>query len=227
VETFNRHNANIRALTDPNITLKDAKDHFKKYYEKFLRKDELSAFNTINTEYSQLRSSQEGLLRDNVKMNALVNFICKSLLPARFILDEVNTLLKSSSNPRKLAYLRYVISDLFTATRDSYRDSKLKEGTFQAVVNLNEKERSRIHDYINKYVMFTHFLDAVALEPSKEVQLIDGQVLLEITVPNKAAGTARCNGYLQWGQRALFNLGNYLKVTGVSVDGRLVRAALL
>jgi hypothetical protein len=58
VETFNRHNANTRALTDNNITLKEAKEHFKRYCEKFLRKEDLFAFSSLFCEYSQLRLVQ-------------------------------------------------------------------------------------------------------------------------------------------------------------------------
>jgi hypothetical protein len=86
VEAFNRHHANIRALTDSKISLREAKEHFKKYCEKFLRKDDQYAFSAINNEYSQLRSSQDGLLRDTVRKEALFTFLTASLLPADFIL---------------------------------------------------------------------------------------------------------------------------------------------
>lgn len=48
VEAFNRHNSNIRALTDSKVSLKEAREHFKKYGEKFLRKDDQYAFSVIN-----------------------------------------------------------------------------------------------------------------------------------------------------------------------------------
>lgn len=158
VEAFNRHKANICALTDSKISLKEARDHFKKYCEKFVRKDDQSAFIVINDQYSQLRTAQDGILRETVQKEKLFAFLTNSLLPADFILEEVNTLLRSTSNPRKLAYLRYLISDLFAAIRDYYREAKIQKATYYTLVSLNEEERRRLREDTNKYLMFTHFL---------------------------------------------------------------------
>jgi hypothetical protein len=139
----------------------------------------------------------------------------------------VNTLLKSTSNPRRLAYLRYLISDLFAGIRDYYREAKLQKATYHAVISLNEEERRRLREDTNKYIMFTHFLEANTAEPSGSVELADGQVVIEIAVAAKDKGKVDCNGFLLFGQRAVFNIGNYLRVLGVSGDGLRVRAGLV
>lgn len=136
-------------------------------------------------------------------------------------------MLKSTSNPRKLAYLRYLISDLFATIKDYYRDSKLQKTSYHAVVSLNEEERRRLREDTNKYIMFTHFLEANAAEPSGNIELTDGKVMMEIVVAAKDKGKADCNGFMLFGQRAVFNIGNYLRVIGVSGDGLRVRAALV
>jgi hypothetical protein len=87
VEMFNRHNANIRALTDPTISLKDAKEHFRKYYEKFLKKDEQYEFDGINVEYNKLRPNQESLQRSNVSKDTLIKFLKEHLLASDLILN--------------------------------------------------------------------------------------------------------------------------------------------
>lgn len=97
-------------------------------------------------------------MRETIKKEGLFAFMTASLLPADFILEEVNTLLRSTSNPRKLAYLRYLISDLFATIRDYYRDAKIQKAIYYAVVSLNEEERRRLREDTNKYIMFTHFL---------------------------------------------------------------------
>lgn len=43
----------------------------------------------------------------------------------------------------------------------------------------------------------------------------------------KDKGKAECNGFLLFGQRALFNLGDYLRVVGVSGDGLRLRVSLV
>lgn len=104
-------------------------------------------------------------------------FATKHILPAGYLMNEVNRLLKSTSNPRKLAYLRFIISDLFAAISDTYKESKLKERSFQAVVELSEDERRRVKEHTNRFVMLTYFLDATAIEASSDAQLGDGQVI--------------------------------------------------
>lgn len=61
------------------------------------------------------------LRRARASSESMASFIKDSLLSQYSkIFNEINYLLKVTSNPKKLAYLRCVINDLFTCIFDNY-----------------------------------------------------------------------------------------------------------
>lgn len=106
--------------------------------------------------------------------------------------------------------MRFAVSDIYTAIKDSYHDNVFPKGRFYAVLTLNEEERRRLKESTNKIIMPTFFLAAVPVNPEKE--LAEGEVLIDISVAAKGVGGKRCNGYIKLDKQVVFNVGNYFRV---------------
>jgi hypothetical protein len=99
------------SLTDSkNIGIKESQENMMTYLYQFLPND-TQLVNRFGEELSKARGN----------LDTLALFIKESLLTVYSkIFNEINYLLKVTFNPKKLAYLRCIINDLFSCINDSY-----------------------------------------------------------------------------------------------------------
>lgn len=111
-----------------------------------------------------------------------------------------------------MAYLRLIISDLFNAIKDAYREVYSQQTSFTAVLSLNEEEQKRLAASVGRFITFTHFVEAGAEQPSSLAQLKESDIIVKIKVPAKKAAVQCCNGYSANGDKILLNLGNFFRI---------------
>lgn len=155
----------------------------------------------------------------------MIVFLSKYLVGSSLLAEAINQLLKATFNPKKLAYLRYIVSDTFHAIRHSYSSSQqLPIQRYYAVVEVNEAELKQLTHAKLKYTIFTYFLKASTDISSKA--LMSHELELIINVPQKIEGRLS-NGYLQSGNGVVFNLGTYFKINHYSQANKSLTITLL
>lgn len=128
------------------------------------------------------------------------------------LISEVNKLLRCTFNPKKLAYLRLIIGDLFNAIKDAYKEVYSQPTNFTTILSLNEEEQKRLATSVGRFITLTHFVEAGTEQPSSLAQLKESEIIVKIKVPAKKASVQCCNGYLANGDKILLNLGNFFRV---------------
>lgn len=173
----------------------------KEWLERFYRFDE---------NYEKLRNS---ITKSSSGKDALIKFFREHFVGTESVLiSEVNKLLRCTFNPTKLAYLRLIISDLFNAIKDAYKEVYSQQTSFTAVVSFNEEEQKRLSASVGRFITLTHFVKASSEEPSSLAQLKESEIIVKLKVPAKKAAVQCCNGYLANGAKVLLNLGNFFRV---------------
>lgn len=210
MERMNKMSINIRALTDGKICAQQAREHYRRYLEKVMNKDWLDRLMKFDEGYEKLRNN---ITKSQGGKDALIRFFREQFVGTESVLlSEANKLLRCTFNPKKLAYLRLIISDLFNAIKDAYKEVNSQQTTFTAIVSVNEEELKRLGASVNRFVTLTHFVEANTGEPSSLEDLKESDIIVKIKIPPKKAGTQSNNGYLTNVSKILLNLGNFFKV---------------
>ena len=74
-----------------------------------------------------------------------------------FYWDMIYNISRNTSDPKRLAYLRLGIKDIYEAVAAEYRANKSYD-LFYIVIELTEEERAKLEKSINNFLLFTSFV---------------------------------------------------------------------
>jgi len=130
-----------------------------------------------------------------------------------FYWDMVHNISRNTSDPKRLAYLRLGIKDIYEAVAAEYRANKLYD-IFYVVLELTEEERGKLEKSVNNFLLFTSFVKGTFVEKEgmKQFKGKPNNVLFTIVPHRSERGDTLDFGFVRRGDEVLVNIYNVFRV---------------
>ena len=130
-----------------------------------------------------------------------------------FYWDMIYHISRNTSDPKRLAYLRLGIKDIYEAVAAEYRANKSYD-FFYIVVQINEEEKVKLEKSADNFLLFTSFVKGTFFDKEgvKQFKEKSNSVLFTV-IPHRSERDDNLDfGFIRNGDEVLVNIYNVFRV---------------
>jgi hypothetical protein len=88
----------------------------------------------------------------------MYNQVWKWAFENSFFSDLIDIFPKTTTDPKRLGYLRLPFKDLYLSIYNKHHQEKKKHSTFYIIVEFSEEEKKNLSESLENYMIFTTFI---------------------------------------------------------------------